>query len=100
MHTLQEALDDIAHVLGSTIHPWQRKSLESAHEVLRTALIQQEADNPFQPDWVNYRQGFENGKAEALEQVDAHEAAITAGRAALANAEIPATRCVPIKESK
>ena len=39
-----------------------------AIESLRTALAQQEADKSFQPDWVNYRQGVEDGKAEALAQ--------------------------------
>jgi hypothetical protein len=34
----------------------------------RTALEQHEADKSFQPDWTNYRQGVEDGKAEALAQ--------------------------------
>ena len=46
---------------------WPRDS-QTAFEALRTALEQHEADKPFQPDWTNYRQGVEDGKAEALAQ--------------------------------
>lgn len=69
MTTLQEALITAALnasarglISGST--NWAAFVAES----ISTALAQQEADKPFQPDWVNYRQGYENGKAEALAQ--------------------------------
>ncbi len=34
---------------------------------LRQALEQPAQQEPFKPDWVNYRQGVEDGRAEALE---------------------------------
>ena len=68
MTTLQEAARKALYALEASIdgdHPYYEDQL-TAIESLRTALAQQEADKPFQPDWVNYRQGVEDGKAEAL----------------------------------
>ena len=61
MTTLQEA-PDIADIIAGAL----QVSRGTAYDLMRTALAQQEADKPFQPDWVNYRQGVEDGKAEAL----------------------------------
>ena len=61
MTALQEA-PDIADIIAGAL----QVSRGTAYDLMRTALAQQEADKPFQPDWVNYRQGVEDGKAEAL----------------------------------
>lgn len=45
-----------------------RAMLKNLHNEMLAALAQQESDNPFQPDWASYQQGYENGKADTLEQ--------------------------------
>ena len=68
MTTLQEALDKCERVAIES-GSWEAyKACGDAFAELRAALAQHEADKPFQPDWVNYRQGVEDGKAEALAQ--------------------------------
>jgi len=70
MTTLQEAVKKFIEATKLDrieFEDWPRDS-QTAFETLRAALAQHEADKPFQPDWTNYRQGVEDGKAEALAQ--------------------------------
>jgi hypothetical protein len=73
MTTLQEAAMKKALDFAETL--WRNTRLDAdtdeqlgvVMKYLRTALAQP-VEPPFQPDWVNYRQGVEDGRAEALAQ--------------------------------
>ena len=51
----------------NSFHGWEVPDTISS---LITALEAAQANKPFQPDWVNYHQGYANGKAEALMYTD------------------------------
>ena len=70
MTTLQEAVKKFIEATKLDRIEWEDwpRDSQTAFETLRTALAQHEADKPFQPDWVNYRQGVADGKVEALAQ--------------------------------
>ena len=63
---MQQALDALDGGLSND--PEELAELIKKHDKaiadLRTQLA---APEPFQPDWANYRSGFEHGAAEALE---------------------------------
>lgn len=67
MHTPQERRRIAEQCLPDAPY---RAMLTALHDELLTALEQQEAEKPFHPDWANYQQGYENGKADALEQME------------------------------
>jgi hypothetical protein len=69
---------------GNKLNKAQREAITFAHvpvfeleEALRQATsnsVEQPAQQePFKPDWVNYRQGVEDGRAEALEMLAKQE---------------------------